>query len=105
MQVIWSPDAEKELDNIIEYCLTTFGMRTASNVYKVMKHYDTLLAQNPYMGKTEVLLEKYPQKFRSMVVHQHYKLVYYVDNHKEEIRVTDIWDTRRNPDSLANRIK
>lgn len=57
MQVIWSPDAEKELDHIVEYCLITFGKRTATKVYQQIKHYDELLAQNPLMGKHETLLE------------------------------------------------
>ncbi|WP_288734312.1 type II toxin-antitoxin system RelE/ParE family toxin [uncultured Parabacteroides sp.] len=105
MQVIWSPDAEEELENIVVYCLITFGKRMALKVYREMKHFDKLLAQNPYMGKYEVLLEKYPQKFRSFVEHEHYKLIYYVNEQKNVIEIVDIWDTRRDPDSLINRIK
>ena len=105
MQVIWSPDAEKELDHIVESCLITFGKRTATKVYQQIKHYDELLAQNPLMGKHETLLEKYPQGFRSFVEHNHYKLIYYIDKQKNIIRIVDIWDTRRNPESLVERLK
>ncbi|WP_293715333.1 type II toxin-antitoxin system RelE/ParE family toxin [uncultured Parabacteroides sp.] len=105
MQVIWSPDAEKELDDLVEYCLITFGKRTASNVYRQIKHYDTLLTQNPLMGKHEILLEKYPQGFRSIVEHSHYKLIYFIDKQNNIINIVDIWDTRRAPESLVERLK
>lgn len=103
MRVIWSPDAEKELDNVIQYCLITFGYHMATKAYRQMKHYDVLLADNPLMGKVESLLERYPQSFRSIVVHEHYKLVYYIDKNEDTVYVVDIWNTRRDPASQVEK--
>ena len=45
------------------------------------------------MGKKEPLLEKELEGYRSIVVHQNYKLVYYVES--DIIYIVDLWDTRR----------
>ena len=37
-----------------------------------------------------------------MVVHEHYKLVYYINEAKDRIVIADLWDTRQEPRQLAN---
>lgn len=50
-----------------------------------------------------ILLERYPQSFRSIVVHEHYKLVYYIDKNEDTVYVVDIWNTRRDPASQVEK--
>lgn len=39
----------------------------------------------------------------SLLIHTHFKLVYYIA--KDTIKIADLWDTRRDPDKLKKRIK
>ena len=70
--------------------------------YARILDYEKLLQSNPGMGKKEPLLEKEPEGYRSIVVHQNYKLVYYVES--DIIYIVDLWDTRREPDAQANNL-
>lgn len=45
------------------------------------------------------------QIYRSLVVHEHYKLIYYVDQKKELINIVAFWDTRREPLTLKKQIE
>lgn len=60
-----------------------------------------MLAANPYMGPLEPLLAERRTSYRSFVVHEHYKLIYWVDEEKEILYVSDLWDTRREPEGLV----
>ncbi len=53
--------------------------------------------------KKETLLEKEPEGYRNLVVHQNYKLVYYVEGNT--IYIVDLWDTRREPRLQADNTK
>lgn len=54
------------------------------------------------MGKIEPLLAGRPQNFRSLVIHKHYKLIYYID--EDTIYIAALIDTRADPDSLAEKL-
>lgn len=62
-----------------------------------------LLAANPYMGKEEPLLEKRRRPYRSLVLDELHKVIYYID--ADAVYIVDLWDVRRNPDALAERIR
>jgi len=52
----------------------------------------------PQAGSIEILLADLPQKFRSLVVKPHYKLIYLIDNKK--VYIISVWDTRKDPETL-----
>lgn len=58
------------------------------------------MATNPYMGKVEKILEPRKMVYRSFVVHPHFKLIYYVNEKKQCVVITYLFDTRKNPDKL-----
>ena len=103
MQVIWAEDARDELGSVLEYGACAFGKRAAERFYEKLLENELRLANNPYMGELEPLLAGRPQNFRSLVVHRHYKLVYYVE--AEIIHIVALFDTRRDPASLGDHIK
>ena len=103
MRVIWDDDASKRLADALEYGRDTFGERAMKKFYARILDYEQLLQSNPRMGKKEPLLEKEPEGYRSLVVHQNYKLVYYVEGNT--IYIADLWDTRREPRLQADNTK
>ena len=58
----------------------------------------SLLESAPYLGKEEPLLENTPILYRSLVVNEINKLVYYINN--DFIEIVALWDTRREPKTL-----
>ena len=42
-----------------------------------------MLASHPHLGAIESLLENRRHAYRSLVVHQHFKLIYYIDEKKD----------------------
>ena len=75
--------------------------RRLRNVFFVrIKAYDSRLAAFPYMGKVEHLLSGLSKEYRSLVVHEHYKLIYRVSEEEDTVYVVALWDTRRNPQDM-----
>lgn len=101
MQVIWQKDAQRELQKVLRYGKENFGIRVMERFYEQIGRYEVLLAANPYMGPLEPLLAERRTSYRSFVVHEHYKLIYWVDEEKEILYVSDLWDTRREPEGLV----
>lgn len=105
MQVMWNKKAINQLDAIIEYGRYKFGERTAQRLYTRIMSYEPLLAANPKLGIEEPLLIGRKRAYRSIVVHKHFKLVYYINEVKQVIRIAALWDTRREPTVQADNTK
>ena len=99
MQIDWLPTAQEDVDAILDYGVDAFGEQAVLRFYQRLKRQETLLLENPYMGKRECLPEELPHEVRSIVFYRHYKLVYYVES--EMIHIVALFDTRRNPTSLT----
>ena len=57
------------------------------------------------MGKIEPELEGKAYEYRSIVVHEHFKLVYRVDEMHDTIYITAFWDVRQEPQRLTQETK
>lgn len=101
MNIKWRRKAEARLDRASVYCAQMFGQRVAYKFLDSIAHQTLLLAANPYMGSLESLLAERSTPYRSLVVHEHYKIIYWVDEKKETLYVSDLWDTRQEPQSLT----
>ena len=104
MQVKWDKRALKRLDKATEYGLYKFGEITSIRFYQKIHSYDSLLAEHPRLGKVEPLLIGRRFEYRSLVVHEHYKLIYYINEVKSRIVVSDFWDVRQEPQHLAEEV-
>ena len=104
MQVKWDKRAMKRLDKATEYGLYKFGEITSIRFYQKIRSYDSLLAEHPRLGKVEPLLIGRRFEYRSLVVHEHYKLIYYINEVKSRIVVSDFWDVRQEPQHLAEEV-
>lgn len=104
MQVIWRKIAREELRNVLRYGRENFGMHAIQHFYEQIDRCELLLSSNPSMGHIESSFADRQKVYRSLVVHRHYKFVYWVDETKGVIYIADLWDTRREPATLAGRI-
>ncbi|HIZ02609.1 MAG TPA: type II toxin-antitoxin system RelE/ParE family toxin [Candidatus Bacteroides merdipullorum] len=98
MKYIWRKSAEKRLLQETEYCLQRFGKKAALRFIESIDRQVTLLSQSPGIGKREpLLLHRTRHLYRSLVVHKHFKLVYYIDEAANTLYIVALWDTRREP--------
>ena len=90
------------MEREVRYCTYTFGAHVALNFIESINKQVLLLSSYPFMGRVEPLLtHKKRHEYRSLVVHKHFKLVYYVDESRQTVFIADLWDTRREPARLA----
>lgn len=99
MQVKWFRRAVGMLDDALAYSFQEFDERTARRFYDNIRRYESLLSDNPQLGKVEPLLTHRKKEYRSIVVHESYKLIYYVG--KTSIYVIALWNCKQNPRKLA----
>lgn len=102
MRYQWRKKAEKQVESATRYCGKQFGKSVASRFIDSIEHSVNLLVTNPHLGPVEPLLEGRRHNYRSLVVHEHFKLVYYIDTKKDTIYIVSLWDTRRAPTKLSN---
>lgn len=105
MQVIIRATAQRQLDKAIEQGEQMFGVAVASKFYNRFMEFVKRLSDNSELGFPEPLLAGRQRKYRSIMINEHFKLVYYCDKNKDIIYIIDLWDTRREPQSLSRRIR
>lgn len=104
MNVKWNRKAEKQFDDAIFYCQNVFGESSAKKFFHKVAQYIPRLSANPLIGKVEPLLADKPITYRSIVVHKHFKLIYYIVPDRQIIRIAALWDTRREPGALKGQV-
>ena len=92
-QIVWSPRAKKELDEILHYWIK----RTNSNSYStklagLFEQAVQLLAIHPRVGRLT------DDKTARVKIIRDYLLFY--EEEQDQIHILAIWDSRRDPDEL-----
>lgn len=105
MQVIIRKQAQRQLEIAIEQGEQLFGTITATKFYNRFMEYAKRLFTNSKLGFPEPILTGRSRSYRSLMINEHFKLVYYYDEPKDIIYIIDLWDTRREPQSLSKRIR
>lgn len=99
MEIEWSRKAIIELDKIYTSVLTLAQSEDiAYGLYLTIVRGADVLETFPFAGPLEPLLNELPLALHSLVVHHHYKLIYYIDD--ACVHIVDVWDCRMNPESL-----
>jgi len=95
-QIIWSDQAEIELDKIYEYYCENASVRVAQNLLqKIISEPEKLLLIPEISQREELLLDR-ENEYRYLVF-KNYKLIYYIDKKAKLIKIADVFDTRQNP--------
>ena len=103
MKVSWSKKAGDAVVRTSVYILDKFGPKASEDFMQEVQHVSELLENNPYLGPTEPLLAHRPKQYRSIILNQLNKIVYYIKGNT--IRVAAFWDTRREPKAQAKKVK
>ncbi|MDR3247006.1 MAG: type II toxin-antitoxin system RelE/ParE family toxin [Prevotellaceae bacterium] len=103
MVIDWTDKAKRHLKSIFDFYVETAGRKTAIEMVTDIKVATKPLTKFPQMAAIEPILSDLPEKFRSLVVCKHYKVIYYVNN--KVVHIFAIWDCRQNPDNLKIQIK
>ena len=103
MRVIWLQRAETALYQTEERIQNEFGTKASARFMKEVEEVAYLLEKMPELGHYEPLLANYVQGYRSIVINKLTKLIYYIKGN--ELLISALWDTRREPNSLAKDIK
>jgi len=99
MNIRWHKWAAAQLLQVEEYVLRNFGEYTRQEFMDEVEQATLLLAEMPIMGKTDPLFVHRKLTYRSFIVRQLNKIVYYVKD--DTLHIAAFWDTRREPKNQA----
>ena len=97
MTLIWDEKAEESLLQISDYIYLNFGEQSETKFQQEVLHTTNQLLNNPNMCALDPLLAGRSHAYRSTIINRHSKMVYYVDETSETIRIAAFWDCRREP--------
>ena len=102
MRVIITDFAKQEIRKTANYIKKEFGKISKDNFLQSIRLTRKLIEANPYLGPKEQSLDELPGNYRSIVVNNLNKMVYSIKD--AHILIEDLWDIRREPNSLKARI-
>ena len=102
MQILWSERAFERRRAVEDYILLSFGYKAYSEFVEKVDEWKSCVIKNPEIGREEPLLIGMRKKYRSYVIGNLSKCIYYVEG--EFIVIADWWDTRRSISNLKRGI-
>ena len=102
MKLIWTAFAAEQLERIYVF-IKDKSETAAVGIYNdILDEVDSLL-HFPYMASLEALLSEFAESYRSLVVRNIYKVVYYINN--DTIYIVAVFDCRQSPKKLTRILK
>ena len=96
LKIYWTDFAKNELQENFNYLKENASLRVArKETQKIVKETHRLKKQ-PEIGQIEELLSERKQEFRYLV-HQTYKIIYWINKEKNQIEIVDVFDTQQHP--------
>jgi plasmid stabilization system protein ParE len=99
LNIFWTQFAEDELEGIYKYYRRKAGVVISKRIVKEIYNEALILKKQPELGQIEELLKNRKEEFRYLV-HKNYKLIYWVNIEKNQVEITDVFDTRQNPPKI-----
>ena len=101
MRSVWSERAKKSLHIVEDYILREFGEEKRVEFMAEAEKVAIQLESFPKMGKEEPLLVHRKKLYRSYVIKHLSKMIYHIEEKRELVVISDVWDTRREPKAVA----
>lgn len=98
------PNVSRKLEGIYDWGVQDSGTRAARRFVNNITKKILSLDKHPLQNPLEPMLEGTSIKWRSLVVHPYFKVIYFVDEQNSLVYIADIWDTRMNPEDLTYQI-
>lgn len=103
IEIFWTDFAKDQLKKIFEFYKEKAGLKIAKQILKEIIKKTNGLSYFPKVGMIEEILKDRPQNFR-YVISTNYKIIYWINNEEKRIEISDIFDTRQNPEKLQRNI-
>ena len=91
LQIIWTANALEDYRRVVDYLLTAWSLKLASDFITTLEERVETLSSFPNIG---IASSKNPG-IRSIVITKHNKLYY--RNQSDKIEILNIFDTRQDP--------
>ena len=102
MQIEVSKRAQRQWLQILVYYNEMGGEKAAAKLHLRYLQKQKRLLKFPESGTPEPLLRDRKIHYRSVIINEYYKMVYYVKG--DVLRVAAFWDMRMHPDNLRKTI-
>ena len=100
LKIFWTDFAKSELIKIFEYYKKHVSFRVARKITQGVSKEVLILSKHPLIGQVEEYLFGRKQEFRYLI-YKNYKIIYWVNYQKNQIEISDVFDTRQNPIKLT----
>ncbi|WP_449387072.1 type II toxin-antitoxin system RelE/ParE family toxin [Chryseobacterium lineare] len=102
VKIFWTNFGKKQLRNIFDYYKLKASLKVANKlVVGIVNKVNTLDFQKEIGQKEELLLSR-KENFRYLV-YKNYKIIYWFNQEKNRIEITDVFDARQNPIKIEER--
>jgi len=96
MDIVWSKKSVFRIREIYNYYYSK-STKVASEIVSDIQQAGNSLHKFPYIAPAELILTKSNIIYRSLLVRNHYKILYFIDEQNQVIYIVTIWDCRKNP--------
>ena len=101
MKITWTEFATRSLKYIFDYYVENANRKIAHKIRKQILKSTRHLKKFPEIGQIEPNLGKLNQKHRYLVSGNH-KIIYRFEIDKQEVIISDVFDTRQNPSKMID---
>lgn len=102
MVVEWTDTALSVADKTLDYTYFTYGKKQADKLRSEYRKVSKQIQNFPYMGPIEHQIHK-DGEYRYIIIFKILKVIYRIDN-PEHVSIINIWDCRRNPDTIGDSV-
>lgn len=96
LTLFWTEFAKSELEKIYQYYKKRASIVIAKKLIIAIYNETLDLQKQPQKGQIEELLKDRSQGFRYLVC-KNYKIIYWINEPKQQVEIFDVFDTRQNP--------
>jgi len=104
--IIAHPARIRYQENILPYLLEYFSLERAIEIDKNILNVASKLRKSPARGSSEKFLEKLKEDFKYILYretkHFEIKIIYYIDESKNTVYITDFFPTKMNPQKISD---
>ena len=99
LKIFWTDFAKAELRENFKYLVENASYRIAKNENRKIVLETLRLKKQPEIGQIEPKLKNRKKELRYLV-HQTYKIIYWINGEKKRVEIMDVFDTQQFPDKI-----
>ena len=99
LKIVWTDFAKTQLKKNFKYLRAHASLKVAKNENRKIALETLRLTKQPEIGQIEPALATREKEYRYLV-HQTYKIIYWINNERKRIEIMDVFDTQQYPDKI-----